>query len=90
MEMRTVAPGTSVPNELSFLDTLAFGHTRLAEVCRSRLNTRRIAAISVLTAQPQWIREVDGVAMGETIEIEPAGQADRIFLGESPASCPSR
>jgi hypothetical protein len=39
-------------------------------------------------AQPKRVAEVDGIAISEPIEIEPPGQADRVFLGETPG-CPA-
>ena len=31
--------------------------------------------------QAKWVREVDGVAVGIAVEVEPAREPDRVFLG---------
>jgi len=61
--------------------------------CARRLFRARLQLLNlpcgprVTHPQPERITEVDGIAIGEAIEIEAAGQADRIFLGISPDRC---
>jgi hypothetical protein len=55
------------------------------------LRSRNIAALTswylfpfLIGTQPKRITEVDGIAVGEAIEIESPRQPNRIFLGISP------